>query len=89
MQQSLGESHPFRLRHRDGLWELVSAIVRNRMDQGRASAYIEQWTVATVAVPSQERFRRTVESALLALTREDFARSRTRLAKKFEAIAIL
>ena len=78
VRQSLGEPDPFRLAHRDELREVVSTIVRNRMEQQRASAYIKKWMDARVDAASQERFRQTVESELLALTRQNFARYRVR-----------
>ena len=77
-RQSLGEPDPFRLRHREALREVVAEIIRMRIDQGRASHHIEQWMEGRIDASSQERFRQTVESDLLALSRVNFARFRVR-----------
>ena len=78
VRQSLGEPDPFRLRHREALREVVKEIIRKRIGRGRASKHIEQWTEGRIDDASSKRFRRTVESDLLALSRVNFARYRVR-----------
>ena len=40
VRQSLGEPDPFRLQHRSSLREVVGAVVRERMNKKRATAYV-------------------------------------------------
>ena len=80
-RQSLGEPDPFRLRYRDGLREVVSEIIRMRIDRRAASGHIEHWMEARIDTAARERFRQAVESDLLALRRENSARFRVRLSE--------
>ncbi len=77
-RQSLGEPDPFRLRHRDDLREVVSEIIRMRIDRRAASGHIEQWMETRIDAAARERFRQAAESDLLALRQENFARFRVR-----------
>ncbi len=84
VQQSLGEPDPMRLRYRDDLREVVSEIIRMRIDRKSASSHIERWSEARIDAGMRERFRQAVENDLVALNRENFARFRVRLSE-FEA----
>lgn len=84
VRQSLGEPDPMRLRYRDALREVVSQIIRMRMNQELATAYIQRQTEASVDPEMRERFRQAVESDLIALNRDNVARFRVRLSE-FEA----
>ena len=44
VRQSLGEPDPFRFRHREALREIVSEIIRMRIDRRTASHHIKQWS---------------------------------------------
>ena len=84
VRQSLGEPDPMRLRYRDDLREVVSQIIRMRMDPASATAYIQRRTEASVPPEMRERFRQAVESDLIALNQYNVARFRVRLSE-FEA----
>ena len=84
VRQSLGEPDPMRLRYRDDLREVVSQIIRMRMDPASATAYIQRRTEASVPPEMRERFRQAVESDLIALNQDNVARFRVRLSE-FEA----
>lgn len=74
VRQSLGEPDPFRLRHRQPLRAAVSAVIRGRMDQRRATAYIAEWVRQHIDPAERERFQEIVESELLSLHEGNFAR---------------
>ena len=76
IRQTLGEPDPFRLRHRDGLRELVGDVVRNRMDTGSAAVHIEEWVTANLEAEDRKRFREIVETDLIGLNEGNFARYR-------------
>lgn len=84
VRQSLGEPDPMRLRYRDDLREVVSQIIKMRMNRESASAHIQRSTEASIAPEMRERFRQAVESDLIALNRDNVARFRVRLSE-FEA----
>ena len=78
VRQSLGEPDPFRMRYRDKLHEVVSAVVRGRMDQKHATAHVDAWTGRHVDAQDRERFREIAERELLSLHQGNFARYRIR-----------
>ena len=78
VRQSLGEPDPFRMRHRAALREVVSAVVRGRMDKKQAAAYVSEWTQERVDEQERERFREIAERELLSLRGRNFARYRVR-----------
>lgn len=84
VRQSLGEPDPMRLRYRDDLREVISQIIRMRMNRELATAYIQRHAEASVDPETRERFRQAVESDLIALNRDNVARFRVRLSE-FEA----
>ena len=78
IRQSLGEPDPFRLRHRDALRAVVSAVVGGRMGRKRAVAHIDAWTKERIKRADRERFREIVERELIGLHEGNFARYRIR-----------
>ena len=73
-----------RLHYRDDLREVVSEVIKRRMNRESASRHIERWTAERIDAGMRERFRQVVESDLLGLNRENSARFQVRL-KEFEA----
>ena len=84
VRQSLGEPDPFRLQHRTALREVVGAVVRERMDKKRATAYVAAWAQEHIDQQQRERFREIAERELLSLHEGNFARYRVR-PSEFEA----
>ena len=84
VRQSLGEPDPMRLRYRDDLREVVAEIIRKRINRKEASSYVKRWSEARIDAGMRERFCQAVESDLIALRHENFARFRVRLSE-FEA----
>ena len=78
VRQSLGEPDPFRLRHRETLRELITAIIRGRMNKKRATAHVGAWTQEHIASAERERFQEIAEGELLSLHEGNFARYQVR-----------
>lgn len=78
VRQSLGEPDPFRLKHRAGLREIVSEIVREAMGKKSALARVATWTKENVPEDEREQFREVAESELLGLHEGNFARYQIR-----------
>jgi hypothetical protein len=76
VRQSLGEPDPFRLRHRAGLGEVVSEVIRGRMNKKAALAHLSSWTRENIDPTEREQFREIAESELLGLHEGNFARYR-------------
>lgn len=74
VRQSLGEPDPFRLRHRAALRQIVSDVVRGRMNRMAAGAHIASWVGENVAPDEREQFREAAETELLSLHEGNFAR---------------
>ena len=84
VRQSLGEPDPFRLKHRDGLREVVGDIVRRGMDRKAAIAQLASWANENIEPAEREQFREITENELLGLHEGNFARYQIRPAE-FEA----
>jgi Fic/DOC family protein len=78
VRQSLGEPDPFRMRHRNGLRQIVSTIVREPMNKKTAFSYIATWAKENIDTEDQEKFREIAESELLSLHEGNFARYQIR-----------
>ncbi|MGA7523846.1 MAG: Fic family protein [Acidobacteriaceae bacterium] len=78
VRQSLGEPDPFRFRYNSNLRQLISEVVRGRMNRSTASSYIETFAERNVDVADRERFREMAESELLGLHEGNFARYQIR-----------
>src|SRR3546814_325985 len=78
VRQSLGEPDPFRLRHREALREVVTMVVRARMDKKQAIAHVSAWTKEHIDQPEHAKFREIAEGELLSLHEGNFARYQIR-----------
>lgn len=74
VRQSLGEPDPFRLKHRDGLREVVSEIILARMNKKSALVRITAWVKENIQTNEQDQFREIVERELIGLHAGNFAR---------------
>jgi hypothetical protein len=74
VKQSLGEPDPFRFKHSAALRQIVSEVIRGRMDRKTATAHIAAWAEANIAADERERFREMAEAELLGLHEGNFAR---------------
>jgi Fic family protein/DNA-binding transcriptional ArsR family regulator len=78
VRQSLGEPDPFRSKHSAALQQIVSEVVRRRMDRKAATAHIAAWAEKNVPEGERERFREMAEAELLGLHEGNFARYQIR-----------
>jgi Fic family protein len=78
VRQSLGEPDPFRLRYRQALAEIVSAVIRGGMDRRAAAHFIQR--EAEKSAPPEDRARLTemAETEVMSLHEGNFARYRVR-----------
>ena len=74
VRQSLGEPDPFRMRHRTGLRELVSAVIRERMNKTEATSRVSAWARERIGEEERPRFCEVAEKELLAVHEGNFAR---------------
>ena len=81
VRQSLGDPDPFRLRHRDALRSIVSAVVRGSMNRKAATAHIASWARENLPPADREQFREIAETELLSLHEGNYARYRIRPAE--------
>ncbi len=84
VRQSLGEPDPFRLKHRDGLREVVGDTVRRGLDRKATAAHLVSWAAENIEPAEREQFREIAENELLGLHEGNFARYRITPAE-FEA----
>jgi Fic/DOC family len=85
VRQSLGEPDPFRFKHRAALTQIVSEVVRGRMDRKAAAAYVATGVRKNgIAENEREKFRDMAESELISLHEGNFARYQIR-PSEFEA----
>jgi hypothetical protein len=78
VRQSLGEPDPFRFKHSAALRQIVSDIVRGRMDRKSAAAHIASWVEENIAPAERDRFKEMAEGELLSLHEGNFARYQIR-----------
>jgi hypothetical protein len=78
VRQSLGEPDPFRFKHSAALRQIVSEIVRNRLNRTEANSHLASWIEKNVAEDERDRFREVAESELLNLHEGNFARYQIR-----------
>ena len=78
VRQSLGEPDPFRFKHKAALRQIISEVVRSRMDRKAAAAYIAGWVDKNLPEADREKFRDIAESELLSLHEGNFARYQIR-----------
>ncbi len=78
VRQSLGEPDPFRLKHRDGLRQVVSTIVKAPHTRKAAFNYLKKWTNDNVSEEERAQFTDTAENEILGLHEGNFARYQIR-----------
>jgi len=78
VQQSLGEPDAFRLRYRNLIAELVTAIVDGSMNKKTAAAFIKQRAMRVVPSADRNRFVEVVETEVMGLHEGNIARYRVR-----------
>lgn len=78
IRQSLGEPDPFRLRYRLALTEVVSEVVRKRLNKTEAVAFLKKRGPELVQADDRARFMVLAESELAGLHEGNFARFRIR-----------
>jgi hypothetical protein len=81
VRQSLGEPDPFRFKHSAVIRELVSEVMKGRMDRKAAAAHITAWATANVTEEERARFQDMAETELINLHEGNFARYRVRPAE--------
>jgi Fic/DOC family len=78
VRQSLGEPDPFRFKHSAAIRQLVSEVMKGRMDRKTAAAHISAWATANVTEEERARFQDMAENELIHLHEGNFARYRVR-----------
>ena len=73
LRQSMGEPDAFRIRYRDDIRTLVSAIVTHALSQSKAGDEIADYS-ARIPEDDRTKFREVVETELLSLHAGNFAR---------------
>lgn len=81
VRQSLGEPDAFRLRYRERLKEIVSAVVRDGLDKKAAAAAVRRDAEQLPAAADRKRFAEMAETELTSLHEGNFARYRLRPAE--------
>ena len=74
VRQSLGEPDPFRMRHRAALREVITEVVRERMNKKEAALRVSAWARERIAEEESPRFCELAEKELLGLHEGNFAR---------------
>ncbi len=83
IRQSIGEPDPFRLKYREQLREVISRVVREKLDKATASKTIPQYAKDAAPTDDVERFIEAAETELLGLHEGNFARYRIRPSEFF------
>ena len=78
VRQSLGEPDPFRLRYRSMIAELVSEMVRSKLNKVEAISKIHLFVNSKVTSKDRARFVEVVETELMSLHEGNIARYRLR-----------
>jgi hypothetical protein len=69
---------PFRLRHRQALREVVSDIIREKMNQKDAASRIAAWSAVHISETDRARFIEIAETELMSIHEGNFARYQIR-----------
>lgn len=74
VRQSLGEPDPFKLRYRSQIKDLISHVIKGRMNKKEASSAVSLW--ASEMIPQEDRNRAVeiAENELLSIHEGNFAR---------------
>lgn len=78
VRQSLGEPDPFRLRHRQHIYQAVTDVVRQEMSKAQAVSFIQDFAREQIELDDRARFIEVVETQLLSLHEGSIARYRLR-----------
>jgi len=76
--QTLGEPDPFRLRHRNALFDAVATVVREGMRKRTAAAYLQRYASEHLPTRDQKRFVEIAETELMYLHEGSIARYKLR-----------
>lgn len=79
IQHTVSEPEPLRLRYRTQLIEIISHVVKRKMNKPLATAYIQKCAKQHIAKENSQRFIEIVETELLALHEGNIARYRLNL----------
>ncbi len=77
-RQSMGQPDPFRLRHRQSLQDLVSAVIQERLSRQPASHRVRAWALEMIGEADREAFIAMAETELIGVRESNFARYRVR-----------
>ncbi|MCY4148240.1 MAG: Fic family protein [Gammaproteobacteria bacterium] len=76
VKQSLGEPDPFHQKHREALFEIVQAIVLERLDKNAAFQCIVAYAEKYIGPDEKNQFRQVAENEVLGLHEGNFVRYR-------------
>ncbi len=76
VRQSLGEPDPFRLRHRELIFNTVNAVVRKQMNRKEALVFIRMQADKWIEANQRDRFVEVMETELMYLHEGNIARYR-------------
>lgn len=74
VRQSLGDPDPFRLRYRALVTEMVSSVVRGKMDKKTAATFIKHRADEDIPQKDRMRFIEVIETSLMGLHAGNIAR---------------
>lgn len=74
VRQSLGDPDPFRLRYRALVTEMVSSVVRGKMDKKTAATFIKHRADEDIQQKDRMRFIEVIETSLMGLHAGNIAR---------------
>ncbi len=77
-RKTLGQPDPFRMRHRQLIFEVVAKVVRDRLNKKQAQALIKQRALESLPSNERARFTEVIETELMALHEGNIARYRLR-----------
>jgi len=78
IRQTIGEPNPFRIRYRQALKSVVSAVIREPMGKKDAASYIAGWATENVQESDRPRFIEIAETELMGMHEGNFARYQVR-----------
>ena len=65
IRQTVGEPDPFQMIYRTEFREVVTTVIRVKMNKSQAAEYINSWTQSHIPQQDQEKFRNLAERELL------------------------
>lgn len=76
IRQTVGEPDPFKMIYRTAFSEVVTKVIRAKINKSQAAEYVESWTQRCIPQQNQEKFRNLTERELLNLHIGNIARYR-------------